>query len=349
MKVGDLELILVELPRAGGTQSVRRLLVRVTTDSGVEGWGEADTDWRPSELAPRRDLLLSVLAGRSVFDLEELLLLDSLAPPTLACALEIALWDVIGRIAEQPICNLLGGAYRKRVPLAARLGMTPSNETVPQARELVDLGFHVLVLSSCGHGKRDLDHLAALQEQVADRVELRFDIGGDLGADVASELCRGLRADTVQFVQDPLGSWDFAAVAALRRRCRVALCIARGIDRPSDVLALVQQQASDYVLFRPEVLGGITKTRCCTAIAEAAEVTAGLSTPPSLGITTAAMLHLAAATPALAIGNECGCHDLDDDLLVESLLPESGMLSVPQGPGLGVEVDRAKIDRYQVT
>jgi len=349
MKFGDLELVLVEIPRAGGTQSIPRLLVRVTTDSGVEGWGEADTDWRPSELAPRRDLLLSVLAGRSVFDLEELLQLDSLAPASLACALEIATWDVIGRIAEQPICNLLGGAYRKRIPLAARLEISRSDETVPQARELVDLGYHVLVLGSSGHGKRDLDNLLAVQEQVADRVELRFDMGGNLDADVASEFCRGLRADAVQYVQDPLGSWDFADVAALRRRCRVALCVARGIDRPSDVLALVQQQACDYVLFRPEVLGGITKTRRCTAIAEAGEITAGLATPRSLGITTAAMLHLAAATPALAIGNECCSHDLDDDVLAEPFSPEGGMLSVPQGPGLGIEVDRAKIERYQVT
>ena len=65
-----------------------------------------------------------------------------------------------------------------------------------------------------------------------------------------------------------------------------------------------------------------------------------------LGIAAAAMLHLAAATPALGGCNESAYHQLQDDILVEPLLIDSGMMTVPQGPGLGVEVDRAKLERY---
>jgi len=69
---------------------------------------------------------------------------------------------------------------------------------------------------------------------------------------------------------------------------------------------------------------------------------------PSLGIATAAMLQLAAATVAFSGSNECGHHQLHDDLLTEPLEIVDGMIAVPQAPGLGIEVDRAKVERYQV-
>lgn len=90
----------------------------------------------------------------------------------------------------------------------------------------------------------------------------------------------------------------------------------------------------------------MTAARKCAAVAEAAGARASLGCGPSPGLGAAAMLQLVAATPALASCNECGYHQLRDDVLCERLEIIDGMMTVPQGPGLGVTVDRAKIDRY---
>jgi len=84
-------------------------------------------------------------------------------------------------------------------------------------------------------------------------------------------------------------------------------------------------------------------------VADAGGVSAVLGSGPSLGIATAAMLQLAAATPIFSGPSECACHQLKDHVLSEPLEIVDGMMAVPQAPGLGVEVDRAKVERYQVT
>src|SRR5208283_5752037 len=104
-----------------GPAAGHRLLVRLTTASGLEGWGEAGLGWRPAELAARRDALRAVLAGRSVYDIEELHALDALSPAPLRAAVEMAVWDLLGRVLRQPLCNLLGGYYRRRIPVSVRL------------------------------------------------------------------------------------------------------------------------------------------------------------------------------------------------------------------------------------
>ena len=95
MIISDLELFLIELPASGG--AVRSLIVRIATESGAEGWGETRTRWRAAELAARRKVLLTVLAGREAFDVESILALDALAEPAVACGVEMALWDLVAR------------------------------------------------------------------------------------------------------------------------------------------------------------------------------------------------------------------------------------------------------------
>jgi L-alanine-DL-glutamate epimerase-like enolase superfamily enzyme len=115
-----------------------------------------------------------------------------------------------------------------------------------------------------------------------------------------------------------------------------------------DVLAMVRSGAAAYVVIDPEQLGGISPARTCAAIAGAAGVSMLLGGRPALGIATAAMLHLAASTPSLTGANESAYHQLRNDVLVEPLELIDGMMTVPQEPGLGVEVDRAKVEQFSV-
>lgn len=349
MTINDLEFSLAEIERTESDQPVRSLLVRLATDSGLEGWGESGIAWRPAELSPRRDALLAVLAGRSIFDIEELHTLEVLSNAPLRCGVEMAFWDLVGRAAGQPLCHLFGGGYRRRIPLAVRLGVAPGQQVAQLARELADQGFHSQVVASSGRMRADLETLHAVRESVGDRAELRLDGAAQYDLDTARELCAELENDGLQFLLDPLDTGELYPVASLRRQTSVPLAVWRAIHGPGDVLASVRCGAAPLVVVDPERVGGMAPARNCAAVADAAGVGALLGGRPALGIGTAAMLQLAAATPAFSGANESAYHQLQDDVLAQPLEIVDGMMAVPQAPGLGVEVDRAKVERYQVT
>jgi L-Ala-D/L-Glu epimerase len=345
--INDLELFLVDM-RCDDGEPWPATLVRLSTDRGHEGWGEARIPWRPEDLATRRDILLSVLAGRNPFDIEELLTLRALRDPSLRSALEMASWDLVGRIVGQPLCNLIGGRYRQRIALAVRIGDPPQESVVPIARELASQGFHWQVLCSHGQAERDWHMVRQVREQVGHQVQLRLDAAGLYTFSSARGLCSDMEPEGLQFLIDPLRSDESHQMAALARHTTVPLAAWRSVTASSDVLDVVRSGSASSVIVDLQLVGGITAARRCAAVAQAGHLAAMLAGKPSLGIATAAMLHLAAATPALSSCNECAASQFQDDILAEPLEIMHGMMAVPQGPGLGVEIDRAKLEHRLV-
>lgn len=348
MILSDLEFFLVEIPCDDRRPAVRSLLVRLATDSGREGWGETRIEWRASELPQRREVLLSLLTGRNVFEVEDLLDQQALRSPSLRSAVEMASWDLIGRITDQPLHRLFGGAYRSRIPLAVRLAGSTPEETARLAAELADQGFHTQIATSSGRVSGDLEMLAAVKQAVGDLVELRLDAAGCYDLEAARELCNQLEDDGPRFLLDPLRADRADDLRSLHRQVNVPLAVWRGVGSAADVFALARSRAVSFVVVDLQQVGGLASARKCAAVAEAADVHALISADSSLGIGTAAMLQLAASTPAFSSCNECVYHQLRDDILAEPLEVADGMITVPQGPGLGIEVDREKVERYQV-
>ncbi|NQT39930.1 MAG: mandelate racemase/muconate lactonizing enzyme family protein [Planctomycetes bacterium] len=348
MIVSDLEFYLVEIPQSDTGVPVRSLLVRLLTESGLEGWGEALSQRAAWQGAAWRDALAPTLVGRSVFDVEELLQLESLRDATLRSAVEMASWDLIGRFAGLPVCQLFGGEYRKWVPLAARLSGDSPQQIGVLAHELAEQGFHAQVIVSSGCAETDLRVLAAVRQSVGDGVELRLDGAAQYELDGARDLCRQLEVDPPQCFLDPLASCKLDQIASLGRQTSVPLAVSRGIAGPADVMAAARCHAAPFLSLDPQAVGGMTAARRCAAVASAAGISVLLGGAGWLGVATAAMLHLAASTASFSSGNESRYGQLQDDVLTDSLEIVNGMIAVPQSPGLGVEVDRAKVERYQV-
>ncbi len=346
MKINDLDLYLVSIPRTDSPTAVRSLLVRVRATSGVEGWGESGSGWRVAELAARREALLAVLEGRSPYDIEELHDIDALAPSPLRSAVEMAVWDLLARSLGQPLCNLLGGYYRRRVPVSMRLAGHRSAMAAQISRELAEQGFHTQTIVAGSRPEDDLKILLAIREILGDRVELRFDGTGRYSVDDAREFAAQKAVERLQFLLDPLDTDEIHQVASLARQVNVPLAMWRAIRRPVDVLSAVRCNAAPFIMVDLEQVGGLVPAKACAAIAAAGGAMAVLAGRPSVGIATAAMLHLAAATAAFSSSNELALRQVRDTVLTETLEISDGMMAVPQAPGLGVTVDRAKIERY---
>jgi glucarate dehydratase len=348
MRIADLEFHLVEVPRTGQLPPVRSLLVRLSTDDGLEGWGEGAVAWRSNELLPRRAFILPSLAGRSIFDIEELHEVESLASPPLRAAVEMACWDIVGKTSGQPLCRLWGGEYRRRIPVAARLtGRWPAR-LAWMARELSGHGYLAQIIELTGESALDRQIVSEVRETVGDSVQLRLDAQEKLTSDAARNFCREIEGQQVQCLIDPLAAHQLHPIAALARQTSVPLGVWRAVRSPADLLNLVRCEAATHVVIDPEELGGISAARACVQIGTAAGLTLMLGSRPSLGMATAAMLHLAAASPGLTAAHESSYHRLSGDVLVEPLVVNDGMMTVPQCAGLGVEVDRGKVERYLI-
>lgn len=348
IRLADLEFFLVELPALGLASASRSVVVRLACDAAHEGWGEAVLPWRAGELASRRDTLLPILAGRSIFEVASLVELDTLDSPALRAAVEMASWDLVGQAAGQPLAHLWGGVYRSRVPLAARLPLGPAERTIQLSRELADQGFHVQIVTSSGVLEEDLANIAAMHSSAGDRLEWRFDAEESYEVARASELCSALALAGARYCLDPLADGTVESLAELHALVSLPLAATIGAGGSRQVHELVCASAIDGIVVCADRIGGLLAARRAAAVAEASGLTASLAVGSRGGIALAASLQLAAATPSFVIGNESAYRSGGNDLLAEPLETVDGMVTVPLRPGLGISVDRDKLERWSI-
>lgn len=346
MIVADLELFLVELPAGDG--AVRTLLVRVASESGDEGWGETRGSWHPGQLASRRKALLTALAGRQIHDIESIMQLDVLSDRAMACGVEMALWDLVAQSAGQPLCHLLGGAYRQSIPLSVRLPAGSADAVAHLARVFSAQSILAQTIVATGTPEVDAALPSTLAEACGEGVQFRLDARGQYDRRTAAQLAAQLAPSTVEYLLDPLGDGQIDRLAELRVGARVPLAVFAEITGAEDVLRVVRGGAAACVLLDPVRVGGLQSVRRCAAVADAGDLAAGVRIERTSGLAIAATLQLAAATPRLTGAHECSYPMLHDDLLVEPLKMVDGCLAVPLAAGLGVQVDRDKVDWYQV-
>lgn len=346
MEISDLELFNVRIARGERAAPAQATLVCVTAGDGRQGWGEMPLVWRQGQLSLRREWLLALLAGRSVFAISEIFADNVVELPAVCCAIETALWDIIAQVAGEPLCNLWGGMYRTHIPLAVRVAAADA-QGLPQAvGELVDHGYRALVLSASGEADDDAQCVQSLRQQIGRHPEIFVDAGGLFTADAALRLCAALSPDTVKCIADPVQGSDIAAAGSLARLTPVPLALARTIVSEAGVLAAIRSGGLRGVVLSPWRLGGWLAVQRAAAVAAAGGMSIAIDTSGSVGIATAAMLQLAAALPCLDQNHHTDYPRLADDVLARPLEIADGAAALPQLPGLGVQIEREKIEAH---
>jgi L-Ala-D/L-Glu epimerase / N-acetyl-D-glutamate racemase len=357
MKIKRIDLIQVTIPydppvgpyRGGGgrrgavTTGASSLLAKIVTDTGTVGWGEGkgafETDPNP------------VLAGRHVADIEGALAAMNQAGISLgpASAVEMAMWDALGRATELPLCRLLGGVIREEVDFCACMGLKPPSESAATAREYVSRwGFRFLKTKAGNDVDEDLRIAAAIQQAVGDTAILRPDANSGYTPEQAEPLLRRMKELGVRCFEDPCGSEHREALARFRREIGIGILVNMGISSPESALPILAAGAADYLMPDTPAAGGILPVKKIAAVAEAYGVPCLMHCSHDLGLKTAAVTHIAASTPNFSGPNDTCYHGLRDDILTEPLRFENGKLRVPMRPGLGVQVDEVKVERYRI-
>jgi L-alanine-DL-glutamate epimerase-like enolase superfamily enzyme len=370
MKITDVEAIHLRLPDveeiADGTQDV--LVVLVHTDEGVTGVGEVTSQsyvakaiFEAPRSAERRHGLRHLLVGQDPLDIEALwqhMYYQTNRYGRRGAAIhaisgaDIALWDIRGKVEDKPVYELLGGSQRDTVRAYASylFGDTP-DDTAALAREAVDLGLTAVKFGWGPFGDDpsiDFLHVEAAREVIGEERDLMVDAGHAWQHQTALERAALLEPLHIAWLEEPLSQDDRKGYQELCRWSPVPIAAGEGDVTQWDFEDLIERGLH---VIQPDVAfcGGLT---VCKKVAEMAE-DAGRRIVPhcfSTGINLAASLHWMAATPSGDLVEYCLRPSPLMRKLVKNLPPlENGCVPVPQGPGLGIELDQEIIDKYRVS
>lgn len=341
MEISDLELFRVAPPQAGRRTTT---LICITSTSGRQGWGEADLGWSAAILPARRQALLAALVGRSIYNIAELSSDEMLREAPLACAVETALWDLVGQSAGQPLCNLWGGMYRRQIPLAARVGAEQVLANLRAADELVEHGFRHLVLAASGDEQRDAAAIAQLHQTVGLQARLELDGRSQYSPDAALRLASALPTDAVALFLDPIDGDNLATIGSLAQIMAVPVALCRPITSAARVSAVIRGGIAQHVFIDPLRVGGLLATRRAVAAATAGRLATSLYLRRGIGIEQAAAVHVAACIVELDRHHILAGYNALARSDVQGLQISDGAALVPQLPGLGVTVNREQCE-----
>ena len=382
MKISGFELFDIGLPNrrhhSWASKMVapigQHLIVRLDTDEGISGWGEAPAGmtwggahgryFGESPLTVRVLIerhLMPAITGLDPRDMGVVhAAMDKAAKghPYAKAAIDIACHDIAGKAAGVPVWRLLGGQFRDRIEVAHSLGIMPLDQCVDEAVAAVAEGARTIKCKTGLDPARDVEIVRRLRERLGDDIGIRVD-GNEGYADVweAIRVTRAQQAWGIMLCEQPV--MGARALGLVAERIDVPVMADESAWNAQDILELVERKAAACISLYVTKPGGLWRARQQADLADALGLYSDIGGSIESGIGNAANLHLGCATriarlpsvtpssrPAGAAGPEiAGCYYLDD-ILTEPLRYEDGAVLVPDGPGLGIEVDPEKLAKY---
>ncbi|SET82680.1 enolase C-terminal domain-like protein [Nonomuraea wenchangensis] len=369
MKIVDVRATTVAVPleaplrHSNGAHWGRfvRTIVEVEADNGLVGLGEMGGGGESAESAFRA--LLPYLKGHDPFRLEALRF--KIANPTaslynnrtqLLAAIEFACLDLIGRHLGVAVCDLLGGRVREEVPFASYLFFRYAGDGYAEVRTPDQLVEHTRRLKEA-HGftvhklkggvfppDYELECYRALAEAFpGDR--LRYDPNAVLSVAEGLRFGKAIEGLNNDYLEDPV--WGLEGLRAVREQVRVPLATNTVVVNFEQLASNVLRRAADVVLLDTTFWGGVRPCVKAAGVCETFQLGVAVHSSGELGVQLATMLHLGAVLPNLTYSADAHYHQLRDDVIVGGKLAYAGgAIAVPSGPGLGVDLDRERVERY---
>ena len=339
-----------------------RTIVEVDTDQGITGLGEMGGGGESAEAAIAS--LTPYLVGHDPFALEALRW--KIANPTatlynnrlqLLAALEFACLDIMGKALDLPVHALLGGKQRDAVPFASYIFFRyTDSERGGEVRTTDQLLAHARALKRqygfTAHKLKggvfppayELACYRALADALpADR--LRYDPNCALSLEEAIRFGKGIRDLNNDYLEDP--TWGLDGARQLRRHIDLPLATNTAVINFEQLGANIHHRAFDVVLLDTTFWGGIRPCIKAAGVCETFQLGVAVHSSGELGIQLATMLHLGAVLPNLTYAADAHYHHLVDDIIVGGKLAyRNGTIAVPDGAGLGISLDRDKLEQY---
>lgn len=363
MKITDIKVFPVDCFRTNW------VFVKVYTDEGIDGVGEATLEYKEKALFGAVEHIKEYLVGKDPLQIEKHyhdIYRDAYwrGGPVLMSALsavETALWDILGKYLNVPVYQLLGGKCNEKVRIYVNgwfAGAKEPEEFAEKAKIAVQRGVTAMKWDPFGKSYMEISHkdfdkalrcVAAVREAVGDQVDLLIEGHGRFNVATGIQIAKELEQFKPMFFEEPVPPDNLEALKAVRDKSPVAISAGERLYGRRDFARLFEMRGADYV--QPDIshAGGIMELKKIAAMAESS-YTGFAPHNPSGPVANAATLQLAACCPNFSI-LEIMYSDVTwrKEVCNESLEYKDGYITVPDKPGLGIEIDEAKCLEHPYT
>lgn len=359
MRITRVEAYTVEIPYkkpfviSGGPSVVGdHVLTRVTTDEGIVGYGEGapmvsySDETQKDLLFAITDFLAQAVTGMDPFDLEAIHhRMDAVLPGHhfAKAAIDLALYDVLGKKLGVPAYALLGGKTRDAIPMAWVVGMGTIDEMVADAVHHVQrYGFRTVKLKIGRDPRRDLDMVGEVRRALGPDVKIRVDANQGYDVATAIRVLRQMERHDLELVEQPVSRRNLLGMAEVAAALDVPVEADESMFDHYEAMTLIRLRAADIINIKIMKPGGLYNSKKVASVCEAAGITCLVGSMVEFGIGTAAGLHFAAANRVVAhacepVGGFLYAGDVvEEDFGLDAVV--DGCLPVPQQPGLGVHL-----------
>jgi galactonate dehydratase len=345
------------------------LFIKVETDEGLHGWGEAYTQLdRDRTIEVHVQQLARYLTGRSPFDIKHFTFMaytdyaNKRGSMELYCAIsgiEQALWDIAGKATGQPVYNLLGGAYRRKIRVYANGwgGGGSLEEMANRASEVTALGFTALKFDPfpgpwrayIGRQEEDsaVERVAALRDAVGPDVEILVEVHRRLAPAQAIRVARRLEEYRPYWYEEPVSSQDLDGLLEVKRAISLPVVTGEELYTKNDFRDVIAKRAAH--ILNPDVCncGGILELREIAAMADSYHIAVSPHNYNSTTIGLAATIHATAGMPNFTITEYfVNFEAVGKQISPAPLLPRGGYIELPTAPGLGVDLDEDRLREF---
>ncbi len=363
MKIVDVEPIIVSVPYRHREISTRILrdgvtdvLVKITTDTGLVGWGESCPGSNVESVNEAIKSAIPYLKDRNPWN-REAIAADFYGPGhwynrqmtgNFAFAgIDMALCDLCGKDCAQPLYNLFGGLRRRSVDYFCYLARTNPEDVAAQGRRGVERGYSVFYIKVGIDVHAELEMVAALRQAIGPERKIRIDANGIWSVNEAVRYLTEFDRYRIDFAEQPVWPEPLRNMVELRSRTPVALSFNEGLWQVCNVYEVIRARAADVLCFSSPWVGTLAQFHRLSHLAYLEGLRVCRHTHGELGIMAAASHHVCLTLPNLVDGNQHTAEMMEDDVLAEPLPIATGpSWGVPAGVGLCVEVDEEKVMQY---
>jgi len=365
-KIKHLEVLAISLPMVKPlkmafeeVRSAENVLVRLETDGGVVGWGGAATaptmtGETVASMAAAIRYLAPKLEGMTLDDIAAVMARAEnylYGNQSAKSVIEMALHDALGRVKNEPVHDLLGAKRRSRIAILRMVGTGKGAAADVEDAQRGRIEGHVAFKIKVGVAdpREDAERTRRICNALNGNGELLICADANQGwtAEQAVTYVRAIEDTSLAYFEQPVAAHDVEGMAKVARASRVPIGCDEGLHSLDDLKRHHAAGAASGFSLKTIKLGGLKPVYDAALLCEKLALKVNLASKMAeTGIATAAILHLAAAVPAVDWGVGFSSQYLVDDILKKPHVFANGHIEVPAGPGLGIEVDEAKVRRY---